>query len=64
MIQDNTVESTINELHSYESILLDKIAAEKRIAIIEGKNGITQKIKKQGGVSGGADTVVQDKTQV
>ena len=42
------VESTINELHGYKPILLNKTATEKQIAIIEGNNGITPKIKKGG----------------
>ena len=46
VIQDNTVESTIDELHGYEPILLKGAAAEKRIAVIEGKNGINAKAKK------------------
>ena len=49
MIQDNTVESTIDELHGYEPILLKEAAAEKRIAAIEGKNGINPKTKTKGG---------------
>lgn len=40
-IQDNTVESTIDELRDYKPILMKEAAAEKQIAIIEGKNGIT-----------------------
>ena len=48
VIQDNLVESTIDKLHGYEPILLKEAAAEKQIAIIEGKNGITPKTKKGG----------------
>ena len=65
VIQDNLVESTIDEFHGYEPILLKEAAAEKRIAIIEGKNGITPKIKNRGwggsGGSGGADAAVKTK---
>ena len=53
VIQDNTVESTIDELHGYEPILLKEAAAEKRIAVIEGKNGIITKTKKRGRGGGG-----------
>ena len=49
VIQDNTVESTIDELHGYEPILLKEAAAEKRIAVIEGKNSINPKTKNKGG---------------
>ena len=59
------VESTIDELHGNESILLKEAAAEKQIAFIEGKNGINPKIKKDGrggaGGSGGADAVAKTK---
>ena len=63
VIQDNTVESTIDELHGYEPILLKETAAtETRIAQIEGKNGITPKIKKggRGGGGGGADAAMEE----
>ena len=66
VIQDNTVESTIDELHGYEPILLKEVAAEKRIAAIEGKNGINPKAKKNvcrgsggGGGGGGGGPVVK-----
>ena len=45
VIQDNTVKSMIDELHGYAPILLKEAAAEKRIAAIEGKNGINPKAK-------------------
>ena len=45
VIQDNTVESTINELHTYEPILLKEAATKKPLVTIEGKNGTTQKTK-------------------
>ena len=62
VIQDNTVESTINELHGYEPILLKEAAAEKRLAAIEGKNGTTQKTKSQnksGNGGGGGESCQQ-----
>ena len=53
VIQDNTVESTIDELHTYEPILLKEAAAKKRLAAFEGKNGTTQKPKNKHGKGGG-----------
>ena len=52
VIQDNTVESTIDELHTYEPISLKEAAAEKRLAAIEGKS-TTQKTKNKHGKGGG-----------
>ena len=57
VIQDNKVESTIDELHSYEPILLKEAAAGKHITAIEGKNRINPKAKKNGNQGGGAVVV-------
>ena len=62
MIQDNTVEFIINELHGYEPILLKEAAVKKRLAAIEGKNRTTQKTKswnKSGNGGGGWGPVVK-----
>ena len=57
VIQDNTVESTIDELHTYEPILLKEAAAEKRLAAIEGKS-TTQKTKNKHGKDGGGGVLL------
>ena len=56
VIQDNTVEATIDKLHGYEPILLKEADVETRIARIEGKNGIVTMPKETGwGGDGGAN---------
>ena len=54
VIQDNTAESTIDELHGYELILLKEGAAEKRLAALKTKSW-----NKSGTGGGGGGPVVK-----
>ena len=60
VIQDNTAQTTIDDFHGYEPILLKEAATETRIAQIKGNNSIVTKPKKTGRSGGGADGGADD----
>ena len=45
VIQDHSIETTINKLHDYKRTLLKEVATETCISRIEGKNEISAKKK-------------------